>query len=51
MELAQGSSETVQKQLTSTMFRLIRQVLEWHDIQNKEMKKMKPISLNFFSMI
>ena len=33
------------------MFRLIRQVIEWHDIQNKEMKKMKTISLNFPSMI
>ena len=33
------------------MFRLIRQVLEWHDIQTKEIKKMKPIWLNYPSMI
>ena len=30
---------------------LIRQVLEWHDNQNEEMKKINPISLNYPRMI
>ena len=30
---------------------LIRQVLEWRDNQNEEMKKINPISLNYPHMI
>ena len=33
------------------MFRLSRQVLEWHDNQNEEMKKIYPFSLNYPHMI
>ena len=33
------------------MFMLIRQVLEWRDNQNEEMKKINPISLNYPHMI